>query len=171
MFIIWIYLSLKLFLCIIAPCEKGDYILQQDVTILLNKLDRAREKEQPKLETLSKRGNTKKNKKALLLTASSKYGVWQTNAYSILQCPHTVDSFHRGLRCQFQQFICSMEGSQMLFIWNWTYLSIFYLELNIIIFYYNLFIIIYLELNWSNWGGHIPQSSTVQLICSASKGK
>jgi len=39
LFVIGIYLSLKLFLCIIVPREKGDCILQPDVAILLHKLD------------------------------------------------------------------------------------------------------------------------------------
>lgn len=119
-------------------------------------------KNQPKSEILSKQGYTKKNTKAVLLTASSKYGVWQTSAYSILQCPHaawlTWIAFTEVWDINFCSFVAWKSKDiylkqnlpfycyLLLFIWNRTYLI------------------------WSNWGGYIPQSPTVQLICSASKG-
>lgn len=60
LFLISIYLSLKLSLCIIALHEKGDCILQPNMTILLHKLYRGEKKKQtPKWETLSKQGKPK----------------------------------------------------------------------------------------------------------------
>lgn len=92
LFIIGTYLSLKLFLCIIDPREKGDCILQPDVTVLLHKLESGKNPKQNKTkwETSSKEGNTKQNTKAVLLTDSSRFGMCQNDACCILQCPCPV---------------------------------------------------------------------------------
>lgn len=59
LFLISIYLSLKLSLCIIALHEKGDCILQPNVTILLHKLCRGEKKKKTKMRNIVK---TRKNK-------------------------------------------------------------------------------------------------------------
>lgn len=49
-----------------------------------------KKKKTPKWETLSKQGKTKRNTKAVLLTASSTFSMCWIDSYCILQCPHTV---------------------------------------------------------------------------------
>lgn len=78
-----------------------------------------------------------------------KYKSTYTNSYVLIWCmtdqclfhiavppdsTSNVDSFHRGLRYQFQQFICSMELKLYFFENELTFLLLFifiYLELNL----------------------------------------